>query len=608
MPLRRLAATAALLLSLGGPAAAAQSQATAIARVPSGRPLFLRPHLGQRHYDVSIGHDEPGTTDFTVYRPALTVNLTFTAAFQDQYAWRWQVALTPFAADDDSGGGAVIASGDAGIPSFSVPLDKFPPLGGPPPSKESVPVALVPQGQGAGRLGIQPPPSKPPASQRSNDLPRSFYIRVMGFLNGKPAGPPSNVVVVHYQPGPAPIDSSGRSLQQGLAAQAHLAQMTAEAQGLQVTVTGFTPVKWAQDQWWGCVVVDQNPYAGISGHPLYGFIPGNRFCGRHLHQQADQDLLYWIGAALDGWVHSYDVMSTFYNGTKDWVAGKIVSVVPCEELGHSLEDDCNDVVSAEVEAGLSAGLVAAGLPPALPSYAQLKAAAEDGVTEAAVELTCQSIEANGGVCTEDVREGLRWAYHQGLKQLEESLQREATEPACGDAAAAAEHDRAPLPCFSNYPGTRVHPAPGALEEPATVALHITRVRLAPAFPMPGCKVSAVLVLSNHFPGGYLGGVNTPPKDISGWAFEPAVSGLPSIPLGQSIDLTLPFTRPARFEIAGHNTAWYVEDWPRLYFGGVGQVLVSASTTGPVPGALSSGKPQVLPCAAQSARPVQLPAF
>ncbi|HKY61561.1 MAG TPA: hypothetical protein VJP59_11175, partial [Gemmatimonadota bacterium] len=85
-------------------------------------------------------------------------------------------------------------------------VSEKPPSGGLPPAideNEAAPQAAPAVSMPAGGVSVAEHAPTGPI-----DAPMDFYIRVIPTKNGQPAGPPSNVVVAHYIPGPDPAQEA----------------------------------------------------------------------------------------------------------------------------------------------------------------------------------------------------------------------------------------------------------------------------------------------------------------------------------------------------------------------------------------------------------------
>jgi hypothetical protein len=559
-----------------------------------------------------------GATEWSVYRPNLTVRLTWQASDVGKVTYRWQVASHPFSRGLTSSASPadLLAEGSAALSSlraFEIALGSFPPLGTGPLSASGGPgtVGVNPVAVGAAPTSTGSRESSPRGSAtvrafggvHLQDRPRDFYIRIIPIVDGQPAGPPSNTVIAHYLVGSAP-DPEGQAFASDAERKARLEQMKEQAKVYQLDNVRFTPMVFQDPYRWGCIVVVKNPHFGEPDHPIRVYMPGHEYCGGPWEGMGKH---VGVWDVVTGWAKAYDILATFYDDAKTWVADQIGKLAPCEAMGDKLEGSCQEFVKQAAAGAMSAGLVAAGVPPTLPNLNELKAAGEGKVAEAAADYTCAEFEAHGGQCTPEMRKALVAAYAKGIDQLQLGIVKAATEPGCGDLQEAHDHGVKALPCFTDY-GAEVKPASGAVTEPAFVTLRVRRVKPNPPFALPGCRIRADLKLTNEFAGANLHGVDYGPDTLHGSPFLPPETGIPALPLGQPMDVTLVFSRYQPFALPKHHNAtiWW-DDWLRLYTGGHGPLSAFASTVTPVPGAKEfNGTMITLACAEDAQATVQIP--
>jgi hypothetical protein len=511
-------------------------------------------------------------------QPFLVWDATGMAAYQ----WRWQIASQPFAAA--TSGAGVLAEGDAGPGYTRVDLRAF------------VPSMLV---------RAQRVPAEAPV----------LYIRVAAFKNGQLAGYATNTVVAHFD---ARANAAAKQQITATLTAAHEQKQKAEAllakarQTFDLKIMAFKPAAFPDPNRWGCVVVVKNPYRGKAAakggfmHPLGGFAEGKEYCPSVDPATQQKSTGEWVWLGVTSYVKVWDGLANHYNGTKKWLAAQFAGIVPCEALGKKAEETCNDAMQEVAGYAISAGLVAAGLPPSLPDTTALAEAAKGKIADAAAEFTCDYIEAQGGGCPPGMREELRKRYAQALDELHKALAKEARrareEPGCGDAQAAKEHGLLALPCFADFPGAEVRPAPGAAYVPPRVHLRVTRNAL-PVKGVAGCnRVAVNTMLSNKFVGGKLAGKNLKPADVTGAPYRTEVVGIPPLAVGHKREFALDLHRMATVQVPGnHVPDFYFPNWLILYRGGKGSVdasIVANIDTGPS-GRLSGY------CAAPASWPLQI---
>ena len=533
------------------------------------------------------------------------------------YQWRWQIADKAFPSGFNPQPAGLLDEGDAYFDHFKLNLAAHIPAW----AKAAQPAT----GEKKKIFKKKGPPAQPDPVIAEKEMPPAvidssqplplpaaqakLHIRLVAFKDGKPTGTVSNAVVAHYVP-PKPLEEEFAPLAEASKNKYEAEQWASKAaDSFDLKILSFQRAVFPDPNLWGCVVVANNPYAQKALHPLQGYSPGE-YCPPNdpKYQQKGWFDKYVIGS-IEGWAMGWDKLSGYYNGAKAWIASEIADEVPCEWLGKKLEKECKGAVEQMVGAAISAGLVAVGLPPSLPNLEALSEAGKGHIADAATEFTCQTYESNGGTCTPEMREQLKKYYKKGLdelqKQLETHMKHEAHEPGCGDAAAAAEHGKVPLPCFSDYPGVSVKPAKGAVYEPPLVKVRVTPQKVTPP-KVGGCDIVNVsLFLTNKVKGGYLGGKNLPPANVSGWAYLPTGSTIPALAVGKSVDMTLILSKMAPVDVPGNYIPhFHFDNWKVLYWGGKGTLSADISHA-----VVNTGKPggvASVSCAKGDSWPVQIP--
>jgi hypothetical protein len=592
-----------------------------------------RPRLAFALFTPNDNDATLGASSRDVYRSALKVGLTWmpTAVTPKNLTWRWQVSLQPFADDPSSmpSPPGLLASGPADLDQknwFEIDLGSFPPLG-PRRARLDRPVESdAVRNTGPGHSRAVDPRTFGAAGTRSQggrlrqlgtpllgDVPLVFHIRIIPLQDGKPSAFYSNTVTAHYNPGANPAqEAADNAAGKGSAQQSKFASMQAEARGAyQLAIVKFEPMVFADPNRWACIVVVKNPYFVSENplayvavpHKLARYKPGKEYCPEPYTGPGNQVTL---GTVLGGWVKAYGIMADFYSDAKEWVANSIAdTLVPCPMLGKEAGEECKKAARSLANSALSAGLVYLGVPPSLPSLADLDDAGKGKLADAAADYTCDQIESNGGNCTPEMRAKLAEVYRAAIDDMEKNLRRAAHEPGCGDTQAANENGaEAPLPCFSDYAGAEVKPAKGSVQEPARVTVRVRRVKSNLSFALPPCRVGATLYLENQFPGNtYVHGVHyKDPQKLSAPPFVSAVAHLPQMSAGETRDVTVSFTTLEPFHLKGNygGPVWY-DDWLYLYQGGHGPLHASLSTATAVPGAQ-----RPLECSEGAETQVQIP--
>jgi hypothetical protein len=558
-----------LLLVLASGAAAAPGQSAQPPRRLRVPQLVPRPRLFFAAVSgITQKWTEKGGTQRTFDHLDLRQHLVFEAANANQLEWRWQVALQPFPGSAGGPPPGLLAEQTVSSSAFMIDFGR---------------IAQLKSGRG----------------------PVDFHIRVVPTLHGKPAGSASNTVVAHYVPGSnnsAQIASDAiRKDREKKALHAALQATTALSNVYGVEILSFEAAVFADPNQWGCVVITRNKYAEVSPVGLPGVNPVAKYgpgkhCGKRYTGNSYQAKDAW--AYLLGWAKAYEIVSSFYDDAKAFVAAQVANTLPCQMLGKA-GDDCRKYAEQLAGMAITAGLTAAGVPPSLPDLDEM---AKGQAVNAGVELTCTAIENGGGKCSPQVRSVLAKAYGAGLDRLEKEMAKVTKEPGCGNEQEAKEHGRWPLPCFSDYPGAvEFKPAPGAVYQPPTIKMRLTRKSQAVA----ESKVTAALTLDNTVPAGttiehYYQPIDQP-VPLRGEPFAPGRLDLAPLAPGQSVTVTMPLggIRPdaAIFSTTKGGYAKH-NGWCYLYRGGTGPLTVEARCSAP------DGK--VFSCGGPAKRMVQIP--
>lgn len=411
--------------------------------------------------------------------------------------------------------------------------------------------------------------------------PLSLYMRIV-LLDGQgqPVGLPSAPVKVTLTRRQGQITNVFEAAAADAAAKKKaFEEMQEKARVYEVKILAHKPVVFPDANLWGCVNVLKNPYYGLALHPLQAYKPGNKYCPAKDPQFQEKSTWDWVALGAGGYLVAYDGLAHFWNGAKSYVASKFAEIVPCEWLGKKVESECESAAAYVAATAISVGLAAVGVPPTLPDLAALEDMAEGKIVDASVEYTCDVIESNGGICTPELRAKLREIYKKALDKALGELARAGKEPDCGDKQEASEHGLLPLPCFTNYPGAEVQPAPGSVYAPSTVTVRVTRVKPDPGFPLASCNVSVKMSLTNYFKGGYVSGVYMKPTQLAGDPFVVAQSAIPPVALGKSVDVNLVFNEMGVFNMPGaYNPNFHLAPWLHLYNGGKGSLWAYSEQT------------------------------
>ncbi len=495
-----------------------------------------------------------GTHDFVfgakqgdIHKEKLHPKFKWHSPYANDFDWQWQVALSPFPADANAPAPPIIRKGTVPINPqsvFSVNFETFPPLGKDPNASRTA---------GAARPSVAP------------DAPRDFFIRIVPMKAGKPAGPPSNTVIAHYTGKTDPAaDAANAAITADSVKKQKLAEMNEQSTVYSVEILGFEGAIFPSR--YGCVFVVKNEHFTKFPHPLASYEEGKEHCPPIDPSKQQKDLGDQIWEGISGYGHAWNGLAWFYDEAKDTAAALFAEViVPCsllKDLGEGAASTCEDIAKQVAATAIDVGLMAVGVPPTIPDLEGMSNLAKGEVVEAAVDYTCDAIESEGGKCTPAMREGLAQAYGKALDEMQKGLERQASEPHCGDVQGAKEQGFVALPCFSDYPGTEVIPGPSSVETSPAVKLRITRTRPDP-FPM-SCAVMASLVVRNDVAGfGKIEASLWPPGELP-------VSTISSV--GGSSVVTLPLgPRKPWNSPVGKKGA--IVEWYQIVSGGTGTLSV-----------------------------------
>lgn len=557
------------------------------ATLPPAVPVATKPSLPPPTAKLAFGlpvvdQKKPawGSSELVFDKNSAHAKLVWETAKPGEQQWRWQIAAQPFPAGGGLPAAGLLGEGGAAYDHFVLDLTPYIPAGAAPPP---APDKKLPAPKGSGAQGVAKMPAQGNVIVNTQTvfttMPAIFHIRLAAFQDGEAAGPVSNAVTAHYQPGST---TDGEVFKKMGEEQAKLLQAKAlldqAKKVFELKILSFKPAIFPDANRWGCIVVASNPYFGKFPHPLAGYRPGKEYCPPIDPSTQQKSTADWVWEGVKGYGKAWDGLAGVYNGAKSWLASQFAEAVPCEWLGKKYETKCEDAAEQLAGYAISAGLVALGVPPSLPDLSALTELGKGKVADAAVEFSCQTFESNGGKCTPELREQLRKYYKMALdelqKKLAENLKHEAHEPGCGDAQTAGEHGRLPLPCFTDFAGTAVKPATGSVYEPPQVRTRVTRKTPQPNG-VAGCDSMAVDVfLENQFNGGYLSGKMLPPAKVSGAAYKTEVAAIPKLAVGKSVEIALNLNHMAKVDVPGNYWPdFYLPNWLVLYEGGKGTLSV-----------------------------------
>ncbi len=528
-------------------------------------------------YGLKLNFDQPGPVEQDSFAASSTevAKLHFDSPHLAAFEWRWQVSRQPFTSTASLTPANLLGAGVAKPKVFTVDLRKLAAKvedkGGQLPGANPGPVTQIPASSG--------PQKKTKKFAKAQPRPYDLYIRVLPLKNGQPAGPPSNTIVAHMKPGKSLIE---QQVESSFAYMEEIKQKKKAVNGYKVDILEVKQPLFARSSRWGCVIVDVNPYANYPVyHRLKGYDVGEMVCPPKDPDKMEGGTLDWVALALTGWFKAYDLGVNLWNGIKSTIASEIAGALPCEELGE-FADECESFAESAAHAGMNYGLALLGVPPTLPTISQLEGAAEGKAVDTAVAFTCEQMASQGVVCTPEMEEELRKLYQGYVNKVKTDLKHQGQEPHCGDEKTAKELGLLTPVCFANYPGTKVHPAPESIYEPPVVKIRATRTQPAPAF-HPQCQLMLRFRATNHWPGGNVPGIASPPvpeKDIAGELYEPEYMPLPVLATSESIELSLTFNTIRLFKLIGGSDPGTFTEWAYLYRAGTGTVEATTSTRDP----------------------------
>jgi len=516
---------------------------------------------GTKKWDV-------GASETHVYQATPKLHLAWESKFQNTYQWQWQLSTHPFPKDLSNPGNLIDAQ-SAATGNFYIDLGKY---------QQSQRVAQ--SRQRSSTLNMN--------KQISNGLtpPTDVYVRLVPLTAGKIAAPASNSVTVHFNPGSNPAFAEvGKVIAKDQETKAEAKAWEEANRIYSLSIKSWEPVVFDDPNRWGCVIVVKNPYVGDPFHPLARYKPGKEYCPPVDPSTQQKSWDQWVVVALESYLIAYDGLTKFYNGIKHKIAKAFKDLVPCEYLGKDLEQSCDDAFEYAANAALSAAMAYAGVPPEFPTLDTIKAAGKGEIVDAAVAASCEVIKANNGECTPAIQEGLKKAFEAGLNKLEHELVHQDSEPNCGDEQTAKYHGLLPLPCFTNYPGTEVHPGKGAVYEPAVVVVDVKKVKAGPfdnggraskAHPYISCKLTAGLILDNEINDKTISGHYYKHADLHGRPFDFSSAQIPRLKVGESVNVSLVFTKMLPLEFPGNVHITSMSGWVFLYLGGKGPLSATSN--------------------------------
>ncbi|MGI5837508.1 MAG: LysM peptidoglycan-binding domain-containing protein [Chloroflexota bacterium] len=266
----------------------------------------------------------------------------------------------------------------------------------------------------------------------------TYYVRVVPMAGTVQAGPPSEIKIVHRAPA-KPQESS-------------LAQLPPVP--FKVEIVDYKTVTFPNPTLWGCVEITKNElYTGDvdTYSPSYWSMVkvGTVICPEVYHGEGEES---WLESLWDFVTGAIDWVAELYEDIKNTVVDLVASTIPF----------CGDTCKAALKMGLNMALVAAGLPPSLPSFDQLTEMGEAYVISFVAEQV-------GAECSEDSL--CQKAIKEGIDLLKEAAKAGGNNIACSDEE-ARRHGREPL-CLPQ--GVVGMPIEGSMYAPASVQVKVTRL-------------------------------------------------------------------------------------------------------------------------------------
>lgn len=405
----------------------------------------------------------------------------------------------------------------------------------------------------------------------------TFYVRLLLLdASGQAvtaSSPPVKISLVKNSSNAAQVIAAGQEQQKKAEQLKQDLAMT-----YKIEIVHFEPTIFPDPNLQGCVKVIKNPYANQPLHPLLGFKPGKNYCPTPKNQE--KSALDWVVEVVTGYIKAYQIAADFYDSVKSEIASKLASVVPCKLAGDDLESKCKGAAKIMAGSAMNAALVAAGVPPTMPSVAALEDAAEAKAVDVATDLTCEAAKDQGADCTPEMREIISEGYKKALDKLKSESEKTGGEPDCESPEMTGY---IPLPCFSNYPGTQVRPVKGAVYEPGWVRIRMSQLKQRnPEVDISTCTIGSVVSLTNHFPGGYIGGINFKPADLYGEPYAAVHVPMPPVAVGKPATVDLLFDTLNNVSIPGDvDPKFNLREWFYLYYGGKGTISASFCGVGSI---------------------------
>ena len=427
------------------------------------------------------------------------------------------------------------------------------------------------------------------------EIPRTYYVRVIPMAGDKPLRNASKTLVVNI--------GTPQQQENPLAIMPDL---------FELQIVSFEPVR-PPTLHWGCMYIKSvDRQAVIDSVPDLTGLAGPALAD--IYQQAAASGVAvcpkgWRGRGSPAW---YESFWDFATNAVSWVAERFEDAKnACVSLAAGLINEavpglCNPDCETGLRAGLTAGLVALGIPPEIPNLNEMM---DDGLGYL-VEVAA----AEAGI---DCDATCRDAIKQGLQGMAAEVSRQNRDRLCSDAEWAHDHGVEPL-CLP--PGVVGEIAPETEWRLAAVVVRVTRKPDAAAAaganaPIPADPRARLEMTFSGYNDSLVGQMVSFPSAICtgdkyvtresecgyfnveieeplfGDLFDPIRIDLPVLTPGQSVEFPVNL-RPAYYEVPEYDRLGYIriyDDWNKLYDGGRLTLRATVRCAADRPGALEPCK-------------------
>ncbi len=246
-----------------------------------------------------------------------------------------------------------------------------------------------------------------------------------------------------------------------------------------IEITSFSPIKWADPTYWGCVYIKSLDYNTI-WNSLRSSLPstfsdqqvtqlaqhtynllntamlnGQPVCPAPYEKPDESIFSEWGDMLMSALNEVWNTIVDAFNALKNGIVEIAANVI------NALGIECGQTCKERLMTGLEIGITYfTGIPPTLPNFEELK---EMGM-DYAIELAA----AEAGVpcpqeCKDVLRSGLEQVFDAAFKQNQ-------NQPGCVSENYSQAMGKAPL-CLP--PGVETEPVPEGLVHPAMVTLKVT---------------------------------------------------------------------------------------------------------------------------------------